>query len=120
MDIKDLDVQPITAFEVKGAFLVTLFPSIFQGFISVLTGKAKYNNGIHIVHDCTLCQAYGHKNCPYIKGAMKAFMIYHKQRFASYTITQKKIVPNPKWTQIPVPSIKVDKKKESEAYEYTS
>lgn len=112
MDIDSKDIQPITAFEAKGAFLITLFPSIFQGFTSVLCGDQKgTDNCIHVMHDCTLCQAYGYRNCPYIKEGIKAYMIYKKKRYTSYKVTQQTIKTSiyAKLDQIPVPTVEYKK-----------
>lgn len=118
---KEIIVQPVTCFEVKGVFLVTLFPSIFQGFVSVLCGKAKGKNRVLVVHDCTLCQAYGHENCPYVKEGIKTYMIHVGKRFPSYTVLQREVTPDPLWTQIPVPKIeKAEQPKKVKEYEHTA
>lgn len=103
-DIKDLNVQPVTAFEVGGSFLITLFPSIFKGFVPVLCAKLK-GNRVKVMHDCKLCRAYGHDQCPYVREGIKYFMIHKRQRFASYTILQKRVPMSPKFKQIPIPSV---------------
>lgn len=112
-DVKNLNIQPVTFFEVKGVFLVTLFPSIFQGFTAVLCGKEKDHERIKVIHDCMLCKAYGHQNCPYVKEGMKYYMIHVKKKYPSYTILQRKVTPDPRWTQIPKP--KVDEKEVKES-----
>lgn len=98
-------VQPITCFEAKGLFLVTVFPSVTKGITTVLCAEKKGSDRLIVVHDCLLCQAYGHEHCPYVKEGIKTYMLYTKQRFHSYEIKQKKVPFNRNWKQIPVPSI---------------
>lgn len=120
MDIKN--IQPTTAFELKGAFLVTLFPSMFQGFTSVLCGDQKgIDDCVHVIHDCTLCKAYGYKNCPYIKQGIKAYMIYKGKRYTSFKITQQPIKASmyAKLNQIPVPTVD-DKKVNKREKQHTA
>ncbi|MFD1362778.1 hypothetical protein [Lentibacillus salinarum] len=110
MRIEDLNIQPITAFEVAGSHLVMVYPSIFQGVTVVFCAKAKNADVVQVIHDCTLCQAYGHKRCPYIKEGIKHFMMYKEKRFSSYNILRRHVPVNPKWKQIPVPTVEVERK----------
>lgn len=101
----NLNVQPITFFEVKGVFLVTLFPSISKGIVSVLCGEEKNAERVRVIHDCLFCKAYGHENCPYVLEGMKYYMIRVQKKYHSYTVLKRKVVPNPRWKQIPMPTV---------------
>lgn len=99
-NFKNFDVQPITVFEMEGVFLMTLFPSIFKGFTAVLCGRDRHNaNQIRVIHDCMICKGYGHENCPYVQEGMKYYMAYENQKFPSYVIMQRNVVPDPRWHQ---------------------
>lgn len=112
----DLNLKPVTVFEVKGAFIITLYPSLFKGFVPVLCGLGKKAD-VHVVHDCMFCKAYGHENCPYVKAGIKTFMIYKRQKFRSYTITRKQFWPRPDlMKQIPVPQPQKQEEKKNEKY----
>ncbi|MFD1363157.1 hypothetical protein [Lentibacillus salinarum] len=116
MEIDELNIQAVTAFEVAGSYLVMVYPSIFQGLTIVFCGKAKGANVVQVIHDCMLCRAYGHKRCPYIKEGIKHFMMYKAKRFSSYNILRRDVTVNPKWKQIPIPTVRVERK-EVKAYE---
>lgn len=99
LKISDLNIQPVTFFEVKGLFLVTLFPSIFQGFTAVLCGKEKDVERVLTIHECTICKANGHENCPYVKEAVNFYKQHVGNDYKDYRVIQKEIVPDPRWTQ---------------------
>ncbi|MCB5935613.1 hypothetical protein LI012_12315 [Caldibacillus thermoamylovorans] len=101
--MNDIVVQPITCFEWKGAFIVTLFPSITKGIVTVLCGQKKGENKILVVHECLLCKAYGYENCPYIKEGMKTYMLHVQKTFPSYEVLSRTVKFNPNWKQIPIP-----------------
>ncbi|MFD2658485.1 hypothetical protein [Gracilibacillus thailandensis] len=99
-NLSELNIQPVTFFEVKGLFFVTLFPSIFQGFTAVLCGKEKGSEQVRVIHDCMICKAYGHENCPYVKEGINYYKQRVKKDYPSYSILQRKVTPNPKWYQL--------------------
>lgn len=101
-----LKVKPVTCFEMKGVFLVTLFPSIFKGFTAVLCGEEKGTRHAKVIHDCILCKAYGHKNCPYVKEGIKYYNWHTGDNLSTteYSILQKEVKIDPRWTQIPIPT----------------
>lgn len=99
-EIKNLIVQPICFFEVKGLFLVSIFPTVFRGITAVLCGEEKKNrNKILVIHDCKICKAFGHEHCPYVQEATKYFMAHVKEEYPSYSLLQRTVVPSPKWKQ---------------------
>lgn len=98
--LKDLNIQPVTFFEVKGLFFVTLFPTIFQGFTTVLCGREKNTERILVFHDCMVCKGYGQKNCPYIAEGVKYYKHHVGNDYHSYKVVQRKVTPNPRWKQL--------------------
>lgn len=104
MDIKNLNVQPIAGFEVRGLFIVAVFPSPFRGLVSTLCGEEKHHDRVRVIHDCVLCKAYGHENCPYVREGIKFFQNHTGNNFPSYSILQRQVNFDPQWTQIPLPN----------------
>lgn len=98
-DFKELIIQPTTFFKLEGVFLVTLFPTLFKGFTSVLCGKEKGKDRVRVIHDCVICKGVGHKNCPYVREGIKYYMTYVQEKYPAYSIFQRKITINPRWYQ---------------------
>jgi|SRR5699024_5224918 len=119
MEIEDLNIQPVTAFKVAGNHLMLIYPSIFHGFVNVFCGESKKPGTVLVVHDCMLCQGYGHRRCPYIKKGIKNFMVYREKRFSSYDILKKMMPVKLIWEQIPVSDVQVERK-EGAGYEFTT
>ncbi|MBA2176839.1 hypothetical protein H0266_18325 [Halobacillus locisalis] len=123
MNPKNLNVQATTCFELRGVFLVSLFPSITKGFTPVVCGEEKDTGKAKVIHSCLICKAYGHQNCPYVQEAIRMFMIHKKKKFRAYSIKQyniewKNLIKLP---QIPVPSLSKPKPVEKvKEYEYSS
>lgn len=104
MNEMNLNVQPVTFvpftfFEVKGLCLLILFPTIFQGFTGVLCGRERDAERIRVIHDCLMCKANGHRNCPFVREGVRYFMAHVREKYPSYSILQKRVVPNPRWKQ---------------------
>lgn len=110
MKLEDLTIQPVTAFEVASSYLVMVYPSIFRGLTVVFCGQSKDAGMVQVIHDCTLCKAYGPKRCPYVKEGIKHFMVYKEKRFSSYNILRRNVSVDPNWKQIPVPTVEVARK----------
>lgn len=100
------NIEPIATFEWKLAgSLISMFPSIHGGIELVLCAKLK-SGSVIVQHTCTVCQLYGHEQCPYIKKSLYLYMVYKESRFERYKVYPERFVLKKQWNQIPIPSIK--------------
>ena len=104
--MRELKPSAITYFvEQEDRYFVSVFPSLAGGIVTVLCGDDG-GTDIKVVHDCMICSRDSDESCPFVKEAMRLYMIHKHKRFTSYTFFQRLVVIDPEWLQIAVPEFR--------------